>query len=265
MSGGTEFFSGSGRVTLQQDDSSGIAMVTLDNPGKKNALSGSMMAEIEKIIQNLEQWSSGKAVILSGHGGDFCTGVDLDLVRNILHAEGGQRMSSYLQDLMTRFSNLPLISVAMISGIAVGGGAELTTACDFRLMTPRAKIGFVQIKMGVVTGFGGGTRLTRIIGRSQAIRVLCSGKVYRAEESKAIGLVDDILPGERDSVEEAKEWIQENFPHDTEMTRNMKRIIIGASDLDSGCSLLNERGIFVSTWGQPLHLDAVNSNIKHRE
>lgn len=60
MSGGSEFFSGSGRVTLQQDDSSGIAMVTLDNPGKKNALSGSMMAEIEKIIQNLEQWSSVK-------------------------------------------------------------------------------------------------------------------------------------------------------------------------------------------------------------
>lgn len=250
---------------MQQDEYSGIAVVTLDNPGKKNAFSGSMMADLEKTIQSLEQWSSGKAVILSGHGGDFCTGVDLDLVRTILHAEGGQKMCSYLQDLMTRFSNLPLISVAMIPGIAVGGGAELTTACDFRLMTPGAKIGFVQIKMGVVTGFGGGTRLTRIIGRSQAIRVLCSGKVYKAEESKTIGLADEILSGEGDSVEEAKDWIQNNFPHNTEMTRQMKKIIIGASELDSRCSLLNERDIFVSTWGQPLQVDAVNSNIKHRE
>lgn len=90
-----------------------------------------MMAEFEKVTQRLEQWSSGKAVILSGHGGDFCTGVDLDLVRNILHSEGGQKMSSYLHDLLTQFSNLPLISVAVIPGIAVGGGAELTTACDF--------------------------------------------------------------------------------------------------------------------------------------
>lgn len=224
-----------------------------------------MMAEFEKVTQRLEQWSSGKAVILSGHGGDFCTGVDLDLVRNILHSEGGQKMSSYLHDLLTQFSNLPLISVAVIPGIAVGGGAELTTACDFRLMTPCAKIGFVQIKMGVVTGFGGGTRLTRIVGRSQALRMLCSGKVYRAEESKAMGLADDILSGKGDSVEESKDWIKDNFPHNTEMTRQMKKIIIGASQLDSRCSLQNERDIFVSTWGQSLHVDAMNSNIKHRE
>lgn len=80
-----------------------------------------------------------------------------------------------------------------------------------------------------------------------------------------MGLADEILSGEGDSVEEAKDWIQDNFPNGTEITRNMKKIIIGASELDNRCSLLNEKQFFLSTWGQPFHVDAVNSNAKHRE
>lgn len=73
-----------------------------------------MAADLKKIIQSLEQWSSGKVVILSGHGGEFCTGSDLNFVGNILDAKGAQVVSSAFDDMLTRFSNLPLISVAVI-------------------------------------------------------------------------------------------------------------------------------------------------------
>ena len=222
------------------------------------------MLEFEGIVQKLEQWSSGKAVIVHGHGGDFCAGVDLDFVRKILSTEEGQRMSSYLQGAMTRFKNLPLISVAVIGGIAVGGGAELSTACDFRLMTPNAKIGFVQLRMGVVTGFGGGTRLTQMLGRTQALRILCSGKVLTTEECRKIGLADHILSGTEDCVEESKAWIQDNFPHDNTLTQKVKEIVLGALSLDTQSALSNEQDIFTTTWCSPLHLEALNNNIKHK-
>lgn len=226
--------------------------------------SGGMMLEFEGIVQKLEQWSSGKAVIVHGHGGDFCAGADLDFVRKILSTEEGQRMSSYLQGAMTRFKNLPLISVAVIGGIAVGGGAELSTACDFRLMTPNAKIGFVQLRMGVVTGFGGGTRLTQMLGRTQALRILCSGKVLKAEECREIGLADHILSGTEDCVEESKAWIQDNFPHDNTLTQKVKEIVLGALSLDTQSALSNEQDIFTTTWCSPLHHEALSNNIKHK-
>lgn len=82
-------------------------------------------------------------MILSGYGGDFCIGVDLDLVRNIFYLEGGKKMSLYLYDLMMWFFNFLLISVVVIFGIVVGGGVELIIVCDFRLMIFCVKIGFV--------------------------------------------------------------------------------------------------------------------------
>ncbi|XP_061185548.1 ethylmalonyl-CoA decarboxylase-like [Saccostrea echinata] len=264
-SGGSTIFTGSGQVMLQQNDTSGIAVVTLDNPGKKNALSGSMMVQLEEIVKRLEKWDTGKAVIVTGKGHDFCTGGDLEFVRNNLNRESGHTMCTHMQGTLTKLKNLPLISVALICGMAVGGGAELCTACDFRLVTEGARIGFVQLKMGVVTGFGGGTRLTKIIGRSEAIKVLCSGKVLKAEECRKIGLVDDILSNTNEPFANAVEWIQNNFPHERSLTRKMKEIIVGATELDSQSSLVNEKEIFVPTWSSPLHVSAVNSNIKHKE
>ncbi|XP_062616499.1 ethylmalonyl-CoA decarboxylase-like [Saccostrea cucullata] len=264
-SGGSMLFTGSGQVTLQQNDATGIAVVTLDNPGKKNALSGSMMVQLEDIVQKLEKWDDGKAVIVTGNGHDFCSGGDLEFIRKILNKQGGQKMCTHMQGMLTKLKNLPLISVASICGLALGGGAELCTACDFRLITESAKIGFVQLKMGLATGFGGGTRLTKIIGRSEAIKLLCSGKVLKAEECLKIGLVDGIISNQDEHIAYTTEWIQSNFPHDSSLTRKMKEIIVGATELDEQNSLANEKEIFVQTWSSPLHVDAVNSNIKHKE
>lgn len=116
------------------------------------------MVELRRVVSSLEEWYTGKGVILHSVGETFCSGGDLNTVKKISNPDDGYRMSTLMHDTLTRLHQLPLVSVALIQGKALGGGAELATACDFRLFTNKGEIGFVQGRMGVVTGWGGATR-----------------------------------------------------------------------------------------------------------
>lgn len=117
-----------------------------------------MMMELWRIMKTLEEWKEGKGIILHSVGDVFCSGGDLNTVRKIANPDDGYKMAILMHETLTRLHQLPLISVALVQGKALGGGAELATACDFRLFTSKGEIGFVQGRMGVVTGWGGGTR-----------------------------------------------------------------------------------------------------------
>ena len=101
-----------------------IAVVSLANPKNRNALSGQMMVKFAEIVDELQEWTEGKAVILKGVGNTFCSGADLAVARNILTHEEGEMMCSLMHDTVLRLKFLPLISVAMAEGQSLGGGAE---------------------------------------------------------------------------------------------------------------------------------------------
>lgn len=123
-----------GSVDLKKDDFTGIATLIMNNPSRKNAFSGKMMVEFYECILELEKWDSGKCVVLAGAGDTFCSGGDLETVQKQISK--GKEMSELMQTATSRLFNLPLVSVAAIEGHALGGGAELATACDFRIMKP---------------------------------------------------------------------------------------------------------------------------------
>lgn len=139
-----------GSIDLLKQDN-GIAVLKINNENKRNALSGKMMVDFSIAVEELESWSEGRGLIVCGAGKYFCSGGDLETVKNICDSETGYKMSRFMHNTLNKMLNLPLVSVALIEGSALGGGAEITTACDFRLMTENASIGFVQVKMGVVT------------------------------------------------------------------------------------------------------------------
>jgi ethylmalonyl-CoA/methylmalonyl-CoA decarboxylase len=117
---------GGGDVLLQRLDYHGhnIAVISLANPKNRNALSGKMMVQLAEIVDELQQWSEGKAVILRGVENTFCSGADLVVARNILTHEEGEMMCTLMHDTVLRFKYLPLISVAVAEGQSLGGGAE---------------------------------------------------------------------------------------------------------------------------------------------
>ena len=126
-----------------------IAIIELNNPRASNAISCRMMIQFSDIIDELEKWP-GQAVILSGSGSTFCAGADLGSTPELFTEKCGRAMSTIMTGSANRLRALPLISVAAIHGAAIGGGAELSTACDYRIMSESAFMQWVHVSRGVV-------------------------------------------------------------------------------------------------------------------
>jgi len=249
-----------GKIDLTKDEDTGIATITINHAERKNAFSGSMMVQLRNVVNILEDWKEGKGLILHSVGETFCSGGDLNTVRQISNPEGGYKMATLMQDTLTRLHQLPLISVALIQGKALGGGAELVTACDYRLVTSKAEIGFVQGKMGVVTGWGGGTRLVQLVGHQKALDLLLTSRQISAADAVEMGMANGII----ESLEETKDWLRCRLNHAPEIVHALKEIVVTARRTPFDSSLKNEREIFANLWGGETNQKALRQNIKHK-
>ena len=208
----------------------------------------------------------GKAVLLHGKGGFFSSGADLNTVRQIFDEDGGRRMNILMQDNLKRLERLPLLTVAVVEGKAIGGGAEMSTACDFRLMTASSEIGFVQIRMGITAGWGGGTRLVRILGPVKGLQLLAGGRRLSAQHCLSLGLVDHVLPDAAtgDVLQAAREWLAQFTCFESQPLQACKQIVTAAKCQSFDQALDQERDVFAATWGGPAHRQAMQQNIKHK-
>ncbi|RXG70703.1 Ethylmalonyl-CoA decarboxylase [Armadillidium vulgare] len=253
---------GGGCIHLTKEEDSGIAVVTLDNPSKKNALSGAMFIQLEEMINSLKLWDNGRGVILNSVGDTFCSGSDLSLKKEI-SSISGWLLSNYMSYILNEFFSLPLVTLAVINGRAMGGGAELSTSTDFRIFTTSGEVQFVQGKMGVTTGWGGGTRLVKILGPRLALDLLVSGRKLTADNALKIGYADIVISGE-DIIPIAREWLSDRIKYSPQIIQSMKKVIVGARDLNLNESYKNETNIFSPLWCGPLNLEALNRKLKHK-
>ncbi|KAK4878114.1 hypothetical protein RN001_010620 [Aquatica leii] len=206
-----------GKVLLEKDDNSGIARIILDHPERCNALSGHMMVELRDCVEDLETWVTGKGVILTGWGTNFCSGADLNFAR-ASSPQDGFDMSVWMQDVLVRLQKLPLVSCCLVHGASIGGGSELSVFCDYIVAADDVKYGFVQGKMGITTAWGGGTRLALRVGQRKALDLLLTSKVMNARECFGFGIVDAIVSSER-ALHEVTEWFSKKLRHEREVIR----------------------------------------------
>uniref|UniRef100_UPI00358E3EA8 ethylmalonyl-CoA decarboxylase-like n=2 Tax=Myxine glutinosa TaxID=7769 RepID=UPI00358E3EA8 len=249
-----------------EGENSGLAVITLNNPRHRNAFSGVMMVEMRRAVEKLEVWQDGKGLILHGSGNAFCSGSDLNAVRAMSTTQDGMMMSLYMQNTLARLQRLPILSVALVQGKALGGGAELTTACDFRLMSPYGEICFVHKHMGLVPGWGGVTHLSRILGPCTTLRIIAGATRLNPDEALALGLADAILESSEETLAfaEAMRWLGHLTRGPAEVTRAIKKAVIMASEHKMEDSLANERTIFGTLWGGPANVAALQKRIKHK-
>lgn len=211
---------GSGDILLQNTSKPEIVVLKLANPSRKNAISGRMMfqlaaivdsivdmddpsrttaapistPDLSKVINPVCQRPSG--LIIVGAGDSFCAGADFGLAKEVLVTpELGRAMSLFMTDALNSLRNSSLISVCLLNGPAVGGGAEFCTVGDFRLIAPQAFVRFIHAKMGVSPGWGGIGRLHSILGRTQSLRLLGTSRVISPDEAVDIGFAEAIVPG----------------------------------------------------------------------
>ncbi|XP_037078536.1 ethylmalonyl-CoA decarboxylase-like [Pollicipes pollicipes] len=254
---------GGGSVDLSLDDVTGMASLRLNNPDRKNALSGRMMAQLEEAVAALERWPAGRGLLLHAAGDAFCSGGDLSTVRAISRPVDGMRMSAFMQDALARLAALPLVSVVVLAGRALGGGAELALAADFRLWTAGARLQFVQARMGLLTGWGGGARLAAMLGPRVALDLLTSCRPVAADEALRLGLADALVaPPDGDPLQFARDWLAPRVAHDVAVVRSVKRMIVNSRG-DMSELWRKERELFAPLWGGEANKKALDKNIKH--
>ncbi|KAK7887099.1 hypothetical protein WMY93_026720 [Mugilogobius chulae] len=255
-----------GSIDLYKQDS-GIAVLTVNNPSRMNAFSGSMMVDLEARVAELEHWSDGKGLILQGAAGTFCSGSDLNAVRAIANSQDGMKMCMFMQNTLTRLQRLPLISVALVEGKALGGGAELLTACDFVLMVQGSVVQFVHKHMGLVPGWGGAARLVRVVGTKNALKLLGGALKVDAELGLQIGLADDVLEDAEDQKtmqQLAENWLNNSIKGPPAVIQAVKKVIISGRELPLSDALRTEKEVFGTVWGGPVNLQALASKLKHK-
>nr|XP_045015287.1 ethylmalonyl-CoA decarboxylase isoform X4 [Jaculus jaculus] len=224
-----------------------------------NAFSGAMMLQLLERVIELENWTEGKGLIVHGANSMFCSGSDLNAVKALATPEDGMALSMFMQNTLTKFMRLPLISVALVQGRALGGGAEFTTACDFRLMTPESEIRFVHKEMGIVPSWGGASRLVEIIGSRQALKVLSGALKLDSKKALNIGMADEVLQSSdaTKTLDEAQEWLMQFVNGPPEVIRAVKKSVCSGKELYLEEALQNERDLIGTVWGGPANLEAI--------
>ncbi|KAM8735310.1 ethylmalonyl-CoA decarboxylase isoform 1-T2 [Acanthopagrus schlegelii] len=258
-----------GSVDLLKQES-GVAVLTVNNPSRMNAFSGSMMVDLEERVSQLESWTDGKGLIVQGAAGTFCSGSDLNAVRAISNPQDGMKMCMFMQNALTRLLRLPLISVALVEGRALGGGAELTTACDFRLMASGSVIQFVHKHMGLVPGWGGAARLVRTVGSQNALKLLGGALKVDPDLGLRIGLADAVLEvpraeeGAGTQLQQAEDWLSPYTKGPAPVIRAVKKVVLSGRELPLSEALRTEKDVFGTVWGGPANLQALASKSKHK-
>ncbi len=171
--------------------------ITLNRPHKLNAINATMLEELSEALDTIEKDANARCVIITGEGERaFSTGADITELQK-LTPETASEYSRKGQQVFSKVEALSKPVVAAINGYALGGGLELALACDFRLASDHAELGFPEMKLGIIPGWGGTQRLPWTVGAAEAKRLIMVGDRVKADEALRIGLVDKVVPQNR--------------------------------------------------------------------
>ena len=170
-----------GFVKLEKQGHVGI--VTIDRQEALNALNSQVLSDLDAVIDQVAADDEIYVMILTGAGRSFVAG-------------DGKKFGVHGGGVFLKLENLSKPVIAAVNGFALGGGCELSMACDIRLASEKARFGQPEVGLGITPGFGGTQRLPRIVGVSKAMELILTAKTIKADEAKAIGLVSEVYPAE---------------------------------------------------------------------
>jgi enoyl-CoA hydratase/carnithine racemase len=172
-----------------------VAILMLNRPRVHHAVDLEMIAQWESALDAIEADDDLHIIILSGSGDKtFCAGGDLRYFATLNNREHCLEMSRRMQRLLERMYLGNRWVIAAVNGQALGGGCEILTACHYRIAADAASFAFRQAPNGIITGWGGGRRLLRLLPGSSALRLLLSGEHFDAMTAQELGFVDEVVP-----------------------------------------------------------------------
>jgi 3-hydroxyacyl-CoA dehydrogenase/enoyl-CoA hydratase/3-hydroxybutyryl-CoA epimerase len=178
----------------------GVAWLVFDRPGSKvNLLTAGVIRRLEELLASIEEDVAAQRirglVVMSGKPGTFIAGADVNEIASIVNEQDGYEAAREGQRVLGRIENLAVPTVAAIDGFCVGAGTELALACGRRIASDRdsTRIGLPEVRLGILPGFGGTTRLPRLVGLSAALPIILTGQPVSASKARRIGLVEEVM------------------------------------------------------------------------
>jgi enoyl-CoA hydratase/carnithine racemase len=258
-------------LRIEHEDDGRIELWTVDRPSAANALDAATLAMLEDAIDSAEgRLARGdllRGIVLCGAPRPgaarqvFLSGADLREVEAVAKGAddvAARAFAARVLQLLSRLEQLGTLVIAAISGDVYGGGCEVVTACDLRIGEATTQLAFRQTRIGVASGWGGTTRLARLVGLGSAKRLLLTGMPCDSAEALRIGLLDEVVaPGEART--RAIEIVRAASVGAPGAIAAMKRGLLEALDLPREASLSRELDRFVQTWRSDDHREALTA------
>jgi enoyl-CoA hydratase/carnithine racemase len=181
-----------GGVSVER--SGAVAQVLIDRPEARNALNLEAMAALDQVLAEAEGWDVHVLFVRGSGDRAFVSGGDLKELESVREEDFALDMARRMRATLDRIPGLPFPVVAVLNGHAIGGGAEVAIACDYRLAADDVRIGFTQATLGLLPAWGGIERLVQTLGRGRALQLLTTGRTVDAAEALRIGLFEEVVP-----------------------------------------------------------------------
>ncbi|WP_262172855.1 enoyl-CoA hydratase/isomerase family protein [Saccharococcus sp. Marseille-Q5394] len=243
----------------------GIATFIINRPEMRNAINGAVMDGLETFLTKIETDNSIAYAVITGEGDRaFCSGGDLSEFHGFRTADEAYPMLSRMAGLLYRLSTLPVPVIAIVNGAAVGGGCEIATACDYRLVSAYAKAGFIQGTLAITSGWGGASQLfAKMNNHAATLKLLSEAKVHTAQQLQTIGWATEVYDGNpQDGLDNFIYNMKNIHPS---VHRAYKKIAI-ANWNQSGIKerMLEEAAQCAQLWESDAHHEAVANFLKKK-
>jgi enoyl-CoA hydratase len=228
-------------LLLEKD--AAVATITFNNPKALNALTEGTFTGMESLLDELENDAEIRVIILTGAGDKaFIAGGDISHLAS-LDAEGARQFALLAQRVIDRIETFPKPVIAAVNGYCLGGGNELAMGCDMRIAADSAKFGQPEVKLGIIPGFAGTQRLSRLVGKGRAKEMIYTGEMIDAAEACRIGLVNRVVAKDR-LIKEAKALAMKMCDKSASAIRLCKEAIDNGLEMDFARAARYEADLF---------------------
>ena len=241
-----------------------IATIFFNRPKALNALNGALLTELDAALDQLAENEEIRVLILTGTGDRaFVAGADITELAQMdpLKAKYFSRQG---QKIFSKIENLPFPAIAAVNGFALGGGSEVALACDFIYASDKALFGLPEISLGLIPGFGGTQRLSRLVGKNRAKEMIFTGSNIPAAKALEIGMVNAVFPHDT-LMDEVKKTAGIIAAKGSVALRAAKEAIQTgtAADLETGCLIENDA--FALTMASPDAKEGTSAFLEKRK
>ena len=191
-------------IVVEKNDK--VALVKFNRPKALNALNSETLCELNAVVDALSKDEDVRVVVFTGEGKSFIAGADISEM-STLSAEEGRKFGALGQSIFRKVELMSKPTIAAINGFALGGGCEFAMSCDIRIASEKAKFGQPEVTLGITPGFSGTVRLPKLVGMGKAKELIYTGRMVKADEALAIGLVNQVTSVES-LMEEAMKMAQ---------------------------------------------------------